>query len=90
MASRQPLTKILSEAVSFIVLLKKVVETWKICPPPMMSERQPTAALGAEDGWCLMVGVCQCVYQIKIATVSLNQREVAKNPKMQKRKSQIY
>lgn len=36
MASRQPLTKVPSEAVSFVVLLKKVLETWKICfsPPP--------------------------------------------------------
>lgn len=31
MASREPLTKVPSEAVSFVVLLKEVVETWKIC-----------------------------------------------------------
>lgn len=85
-ASREPLTKVPSEAVSFVVLLKEVVETWKICFfSPMMSERQPTAALDAEDGWCWMAGVCECVCQIKIAAVSLNQLEVAKkNPKCKK------
>lgn len=62
MASRQPWTEEpLSEAAWSVVLeemncLRKVVETRK-----MMSERQPTAALDAEDGWRWMVGACVCV-----------------------------
>lgn len=55
-------------------------------PPPMMSERQPTAALDAEDGWCWIVSVCECVCQIKIAAVSLNQLGVAKTPQNAKKK----